>query len=400
MKIGLLGNGVVGGGVDIILKENAKAIKDKTGFKIEVSSILSLELSDDERIVDNIDKFLEREMSVVVEAMGGVEPAFTFVKKCILKGLSVVTSNKALICDKGVELFKLAKEKGVGLYYEASVGGVIPIIRVMRENLAQDNMLEIIGILNGTTNFIISQLLPEDGSKPMKLDAAIKKAQELGYAEADPTADVGGFDAARKIAILTSLATNKDVSMEAVETKGIMGISSKDIEYSRLIGYKIKLIARATIGKTTFLEVTPMLVADSNKLSHISGVTNAVCTRTDRAGEILLSGFGAGRFPTASAVVSDVLYAIEHTYKRVDGEYIKAPSHVDYGWSDNKLELTKVEDSISRYVFLVDKDCNIGLKVLRVIDDGNIVISDRITHKEARKLIEDYDIEWYMKAII
>lgn len=397
MKIGLLGYGVVGKGVDLLLQKNHDIVRRNSGFDIEVGAVLCLEKSDDPRITDDFEDFLKRDMTIVVEAMGGVEPAFTFVKRCLEAGHTVVTSNKALVCDKGPELFGIAKKNGVGFYYEASVGGVIPVIKTLKNNLSQDHVETVMGILNGTTNYIFSVMIPTDGSEPMNLEDAIKRAQELGYAEADPTADVGGHDAARKIAIITSLLTSKNVPLDRVSTEGILSVTDEDLAVCDASGYKIKLIAKADLGDKTGVEVAPMLVAPSNPLYSIDGVTNAVLTRSDMAGDILLTGAGAGRFPTASAVVSDVLYAAEHGYcLTADGEE-KKNGHVDYGWTTD--EPVYEPDMINRYI-AVCASAPENTEILAKYENNVIVLTGPMRASEAEKFRSETDAEYMRRAIV
>lgn len=312
-KIALLGHGVVGSGVMEILDKNAGVVARQAGEPVEVKYILDRRqfpgLAYSHRFVQDFDAVKnDPEISVVVEALGGLEPAFTWAKESILAGKSFVTSNKELVAAKGDELLAMAAEKGVYFLFEASVGGGIPILQPLRESLTANRITGIAGILNGTTNFILTGMF----QKGTSFDAALKQAQELGYAEADPTADVEGLDACRKICILASIAFGSHFSPEEVHTQGITKITEKDVVYTRRWGGAVKLIGRArrtAVGRAA-LEVAPMLVPDSCLLSHVDGVDNAIQVTGDMVGTTLFYGPGAGKLPTASAVVGDVVTAI------------------------------------------------------------------------------------------
>ena len=310
-KIAILGHGVVGSGVCEVLLSNQESILRRAGQPIEVKRILDL------RDFDNLpysDKFTKKfddilnddEISVVVEVMGGISPAFEFAQACLKKGKSVVTSNKELVADKGAKLLKLAKEYGTNFYFEASVGGGIPIIRPLHMCLAANEIDEIAGILNGTTNFILTKMIKEQ----MDFDSALKLAQDLGYAERNPSADVDGHDACRKICILASLAFGKHVHPEHVLTEGITTITLEDVAYANCWGGVIKLIGRASrIDASNKLQcmVSPAFVSSHSQLANIDDVFNGVLVRGNATGDVVFYGKGAGKLPTASAVVADVI---------------------------------------------------------------------------------------------
>jgi len=311
-KIALLGHGVVGSGVMEILERNASTVARQAGQEVEVKYIL------DRREFPGLDyahKFTKEflairddpEVSLVVEALGGVEPAFTWAKESILAGKSFVTSNKELVAAKGDILLAMAAEKRVHFLFEASVGGGIPILQPLRESLTGNRILEIAGILNGTTNFILTKMFREGAA----FADVLKQAQELGYAEADPTADVEGCDACRKICILASIAFGSHFYPEEVHTQGITKISPRDVAYAAKLGGAVKLIGRArrTASGKAALEVAPMLVPGDCLLSRVDGVYNAIQVTGDMVGTTLFYGPGAGKLPTASAVVGDVITA-------------------------------------------------------------------------------------------
>lgn len=309
-KIAVLGHGVVGSGVVEVIHTNKENIKKRAGQNIEVKKILDLrefpELSYSDKFTKNFDDIInDDEISVVVEVLGGVNPAYEFAKASLEKGKSVVTSNKELVAAKGAELLKIAKENHVNFFFEASVGGGIPIIRPMHQCLAANEINEIAGILNGTTNFILTKMIKEQ----MDFDTALKLAQDLGYAERNPSADVDGHDACRKICILASLAFGKQVNPDNVKTEGITKITLQDVEYADDFNSVIKLIGRAKRKQNGKIEcmVSPAFVLKNSQLASIDDVFNGVLVRGNATGDVVFYGKGAGKLPTASAVVADVI---------------------------------------------------------------------------------------------
>lgn len=313
-KIAILGYGTVGSGVYHVLDKNAPIVIEKAGEAIEVKRILDLrDFPGDpaEKLVTHEFTDIENdaEIDIVVETMGGTRPAYDFVKRSILAGKSVCTSNKALVADHGTELIRLAKEKGVHFFFEASVGGGIPILRPLSRCLVADELLSINGILNGTTNFILTKMADEGSS----YDDVLKEAQALGYAEADPTADVEGYDTCRKIAILTALAYGAQVDYEDITTEGISKITSEDIAYAKKMGRVIRLLgsSRREDGKLYAL-VAPFLLSAENPLYGVNGVFNAIMVTGNMLGEVMFYGQGAGKEATASAVVTDIVEAVKN----------------------------------------------------------------------------------------
>lgn len=332
MNVAIMGYGTIGSGVAEILERDADTIERRLGFPLKLKKILdNRDLSDTPVAgivtADYMEIVNDKDIDIVVETMGGVEPAFTFVKAMLEAGKHVTTSNKALVADKGPELMKLAKDKNVNFLFEAAVGGGIPIIRPLAVNLAGDEIDLIEGIVNGTTNFILTRM-KEDG---LAFDDALKEAQQLGYAEADPTNDIEGYDATRKIAILTSIAANKKVDFNEIPCKGITGITAKDIEYANKLHMHIKLLARAQrVGDTYSIEVAPFMIYDSHPLSMVTGVFNAICVRGNMLGDSMYYGSGAGKLPTASAVVGDIV------------DMARNSNHTMYTlWGDDKIDLCK-----------------------------------------------------------
>ncbi len=336
----MLGYGTVGSGVVEILRENAELIEKRAGEKIQVKSVLDLRDFPGDPVQDIIVHDFEEirndsEVQIVVETMGGLHPAYEFVKASLESGKSVCTSNKALVAAYGPELLKLAEEKNVNFLFEASVGGGIPIIRPLKVSLAPDEILGISGILNGTTNYILTEMA-ENGSD---FDSVLKDAQEKGYAEKDPTADVEGYDACRKIAILTSLAYGKQLDFEDIYTEGITKITDRDIQYAKELGAKIKIFGSSKkVGDKVSAMVAPKLITASHPLYSVDGVFNAILVTGNMVGDVMFYGQGAGKLATASAVVSDVIDEAKHT-----------AINMKTLWEPEKLALMPMEEVASHF---------------------------------------------------
>ena len=318
IAIAILGHGVVGSGVAEILRHNAEGVAAKAGDTLQLKRILDLRAFPDLPYADlfttDFNDILEdEEIRIVVETMGGLHPAYDFVKACLLAGKSVVTSNKELVAAKGDELLAIARENNLNFLFEASVGGGIPILRPLDQCLAANRVFEIAGILNGTTNFMLTKMIREN----MSFEDALALAQKLGYAERDPSADVGGHDACRKICILASLAFGKHVLPEQVHTEGITEVSLTDVQYAAACDSVIKLIGRAvrTEDGVTCL-VAPMILSRDNLLAGVDDVFNGIMVRGDSVGDVVFVGRGAGKLPTASAVVADVIDEAKHLHAR------------------------------------------------------------------------------------
>lgn len=319
LKIAIMGYGVVGSGVAALLKKNAGIIRENTGAELELKRILDIrDFENDEfsclMTKDFTDIENDDEIDVVVETMGGLNPAFDFVSRCLKKKKHVVSSNKELVAEKGSELLALAEEAGVNFLFEASVGGGIPIIRPLTRCLAGNRISALAGILNGTTNFIMTKMITERSD----FSEALALAQKLGYAEKDPTADVEGIDACRKICILASLAFGSHISPSCIHTEGITKITLSDVELAERFGYVIKLIAQAKMleNSKVAIMVSPALVKKSSMLSMVNDVFNACLVRGDQTGDVLLYGKGAGKSATASAVVGDIIDCSDNSEKR------------------------------------------------------------------------------------
>lgn len=339
-KIAVLGYGTVGSGVVEVLETNKDSITKRAGREIEVKSVLDLrDFPGDpiqEKIVHDVDVIInDPEIEVVVEVMGGVEPAFTFVKRALEAGKSVCTSNKALVAAHGPELLEMAKKRNLNFMFEASVGGGIPIIRPLNQSLTADEITKITGILNGTTNYILTKM-DKEGST---YEETLKEAQELGYAERNPEADVEGFDACRKIAILTSLAYGSIVKFEEIRTEGITKITTKDFKYAGKLGYVVKLLATSCKENDKVYAITaPFMINSTHPLYNVNDVLNGIYIHGNVIGNVMFFGAGAGKLPTASAVVADVVDCVKHKGKNVMTV-----------WSVEKLELGDADDEVRKF---------------------------------------------------
>ncbi len=340
IKIAILGYGTIGSGVVEVLRTNRESIAKRAGSEIEVKYILDLrDFPGDpmqEKVVHDYEVIAnDPEVQVVVEAMGGVEPAYTFVKRALLAGKNVTTSNKALVAKHGAELIAIAKEQSINFLFEASVGGGIPIIRPLNSSLTADEIEEITGILNGTTNYMLSKMTFEG----LEFDDVLKDAQSRGYAEADPTADIEGYDACRKIAILTSLVCGQQVDFEEIYTEGITKITATDIKYAKAMGRVIKLLA--TSRKTLdgyYAMVAPYMLSQQHPLYSVNDVFNAIFVHGNVLGDAMFYGSGAGKLPTASAVVADIVDIAKHLHK-----------NILISWNSRKMELVDCKKAKSRF---------------------------------------------------
>lgn len=312
INVAVLGFGTVGSGVVEII--NGKDFSGKTGQDINVKKVLDIRSFEGSPyghlVTADFESILnDDEISIVVETMGGTNPAYDFTKRSLLAGKSVVTSNKELVATHGTELLSIAKEKGVCYMFEASVGGGIPIIRPLGNCLAANDINWIMGILNGTTNYILTKMI-NDGES---FENALADAQAKGYAERNPAADVEGTDACRKIAILASLAFGKFVDSHKISTEGITNISLEDVKNAQSIGHSIKLIGQCKkVGDEVFAKVSPVMLPPSNALSDVEGVFNGILVNGSATGDVMFYGKGAGKMPTASAVVADVIDIVGH----------------------------------------------------------------------------------------
>ena len=340
MKIAVMGYGTIGSGVVDVLRINRDKIAQRAGEPIEVKYILDLRdfpgdpmenyiVHDYQTIVN------DPEIGIVVETMGGVEPAYTFVKAMLEADKQVATSNKNLVAAKGAELIKIAREHNVNFQFEASVGGGIPIIRPLNKCLTADEIEEITGILNGTTNYMLTKMADEGAD----FDAVLKDAQAKGYAEKDPTADIEGHDPCRKIAILTSLVCGQQVDFEDIHSEGITSITPEDFKYAEVMNRSIKLLASSRkAGGSYSCMVAPFMIDSNHPLSGVNGVFNGIFVHGNVLGDAMFYGSGAGKLPTASAVVADIVDMTKHKNTNI---------YID--WKPEKLELVDYKDSRNRF---------------------------------------------------
>ncbi len=343
IKIAIIGFGVVGSGVYEIIRQNAQEITRNANTPVDIKYILDIRdfssHPEANLFVNDINIIKDdKEVSIVVEAMGGVEPANTFTRIMLSSGKTVITSNKELVATYGDELFEIAKENGCAYFYEASVGGGIPIIRPLRNCLAANRVDSVSGILNGTTNYILTRMFQAGVS----FETALKEAQEKGYAEKDPTADVDGFDTGKKISILSSMINGEKINYADVHTEGIRSITVEDTEFARKFGYSIKLIGKCErIGEKFAVLVAPMLVSNSSLLSGIDDVFNGISVCGNMLGDALFYGRGAGKLPTASAVVADIIDAVRTKDLPFNPPWVK---------EDKKVLIPYEELTVSMYV--------------------------------------------------
>lgn len=345
IDIAILGYGTVGSGVVEVLKKNGESIKKRCGDQLNVKYILDLKDFPgdpmEDAIVHDYNIILnDPEVQIVVEVMGGVEPAHTFVKEALLKGKSVCTSNKELVAEHGAKLLELSKEKGLNFLFEASVGGGIPIIRPLNQSLTADEIEEITGILNGTTNYILTKMSNEGSN----FDTVLKEAQDMGYAERNPAADIEGHDSCRKIAILSSLAYGMQVDFEDIYTEGITNISDVDIKYAKALDASIKLLGTSKqIGDKVLAMVAPMMIKANHPLFSVNDVFNGIFVKGNVLGDVMFYGSGAGKLPTASAVVADVVDAAKHL-----------GTNIMTIWSHKKLNLYDIKQAEHKFFVRVD----------------------------------------------
>lgn len=341
INIAVLGYGTVGSGVVEVINTNHSSINRRAGEEINIKYVLDLRdfpgdpvqdiLVHDYEIIAN-----DPEVDIVVEVMGGIEPAYTFVKKALESGKSVCTSNKALVAKHGPELMEIARERDINFLFEASCGGGIPIIRALNSSLTADEIDEITGILNGTTNYMLYKMSTEG----CEFDTVLKEAQAKGYAEADPTADVEGYDACRKIAILSSLAYGKFLNYEDIYTEGITKITPEDMEYAKELGMTIKLLATSRkVGEDSFYAmVAPFLLGQQSPLFSVNDVFNGIFVHGNVLGDSMFYGSGAGKLPTASAVVADVVDEAKHLHR-----------NIMTNWSSRPLKLMDMKEVEGRF---------------------------------------------------
>ena len=347
VNIAVLGYGTVGSGVVEVIDTNGAGINQRIGEKLQVKYVLDLkDFPGDpvqEKIVHDFETIIQdEEINIVVEVMGGIEPAYTFVKRSLLAGKSVATSNKALVAKHGAELLSIAKEKNINFLFEASVGGGIPIIRPLNSSLTADEIEEITGILNGTTNYMLTKMFYEGAD----YDTVLKEAQANGYAERNPEADVEGYDACRKTATLSSLISGNQVDFEDIYCEGITKITTEDMKYAKAMGTTIKLLASSKRdGSRLHAIVAPCMLYPEHPLYNVNGVFNAIFVHGNVLGDAMFYGSGAGKLPTASAVVADVVDAAKHLNRNIMTM-----------WKQEKLTLEDKGDAKRRFFIRMKGD--------------------------------------------
>jgi len=343
IKIGMLGLGTVGTGVYKVLKSQQEEMLPKLGARVELKKILvrnvekaAAKVDDPSIITTNFEDIAnDPEIEIVVEVMGGKQPAMNYILACLDAGKNVVTANKDLVASEGKKILATAKRNGKDFLYEASVAGGIPIIRPVKQCLAANHITELMGIFNGTTNFILTKMSQEG----MEFGDALRLAQDMGYAEADPTADVEGYDACRKIAILTSLAYGQQVDYEDIYTEGITKITAEDFKYAKALGAAIKIFGTSRKeGNKLYAMVAPQMIQADNPLYAVNDVFNAICVTGNMLGDVMFYGKGAGKEATASAVVSDVVDAVKHMNVNVMTI-----------WEDEKQEVAPMDEMKNRF---------------------------------------------------
>ncbi len=340
IQVAIMGYGTIGSGVAEVLEVNSREVAASAGQEVALKYVLDLRDFPDSPVADKVIHDFQviaddPEVQVVVETMGGLNPSYPFVKASLEAGKHVVTSNKALVAAHGTELLQIAREKGVNFFFEASVGGGIPIIRTLYRCLPGEQVQEITGILNGTTNFILTKMAREGAT----FDNALKEAQELGYAERNPEADVEGHDTCRKIAILTAMATGREVNYQDIYTEGITGITDMDFRYAEKMETSVKLFGSSRIGENCVHGwVAPVMIGKEHPLYSVSDVFNGILVKGNMLGTSMYYGSGAGKLPTASAVVADIIEAAQN----VD-------CNVALGWNGQRLEIADMASSETRY---------------------------------------------------
>ncbi|HRR76481.1 MAG TPA: homoserine dehydrogenase [Ruminococcus sp.] len=377
VKFAVLGHGVVGSGVVELFYKNKNSIEKRAGTEMDIKYILDLRDFPDspykDKFTKNFNDILnDDEVTCVAECMGGVEPAFTFVKSCLEKGKSVATSNKELVAEKGDILLKAAKAHNCNFFFEASVGGAIPIIRPLHRCLAANDITKVAGILNGTTNFILTKMYNDN----MPFEEALALAQKLGYAEKDPTADIEGHDACRKICIISSLVFGKHVYPKSVYTKGISKIQLSDVAAADVLGYAIKLVATVTHQPNGKIlpAVMPMLVSHENIMAGVNDVFNAVLVYGDGIDQAMFYGRGAGKLPTASAVMGDVIEAAKHKITVFSQSWES---------SDNDSFVDDIDNFTSRWYFRVPAGSDTPEGSYEHEDGISFITEDKLTFTQA-----------------
>lgn len=386
VKIALLGLGNIGSGVWKILNTNKKEIRRRSGYDIEVAKILVRDKSKARNVevpesilTSSFEEIINDDsIRIVVELMGGVDPAKDYMMRAIKNKKHVVTANKFVLATHGNELLEAAKEEGVMIYYEASVAGGIPIIHGISESLTANKIVEILGIINGTTNYILTKMSQEG----MEFDDALKEAQAKGYAEADPTSDIEAYDAMYKLAILSSLSFGSRVHVESIYREGITAIKSIDIQYAREFGYVIKLLA---IGKEVDgeleLRVHPVMIPSTHPLANVNDAFNAIFIKGNAVGDLMLYGRGAGDLPTGSAVVGDIISVLRNDIDDL------TPSDNNHG--NSQLKVQSMDDTICKYYlrFTVNDTPGTLGEIAAIFGNNNVSLASVIQKGKANEVV-------------
>jgi len=394
IQVAIMGYGTIGSGVAEILERNQAQIAAAAGQQVALKYVLDLRdfpgSPVEDRVVHDF-KMIEKdpEVSVVVETMGGLNPSYPFVKAALMAGKHVTTSNKALVAAHGTELLAIAREKHVNFMFEASTGGGIPIIRSLYRSMAGEQIQEITGILNGTTNYILTKMDQEGAS----FDSVLKEAQELGYAERNPEADVEGYDTCRKLAILTAMAVGREVDYEDIYTEGITRITDKDFRYAEKIGALVKLFGSSRIDADgVHAWVAPVMIGKDHPLYGVSDVYNGILVRSNMLGVSMFYGSGAGKLPTAAAVVADIIEIGQNL-----------DTHVLIGWNDERQQIADMGTASFRYFVRIAGDAAakaagvehaFGKAEVIQIDDSDefAVLTAKMSEAEFRKRATELDV--------
>lgn len=393
VNIAVMGYGTVGSGVVEVVNTNGARINQRIGDELNIKYVLDLrDFPEDpvqEKIVHDFETIInDDEIKIVVEVMGGIEPAYTFVKRCLQAGKSVATSNKALVAKHGAELLSIAEENNINFLFEASVGGGIPIIRPLNSSLTADEIEEITGILNGTTNYMLTKMFYEGAD----YDTVLKEAQANGYAERNPEADVEGHDTCRKIAILTAMATGKEVDYEDIYTEGITRITDIDFKYAEKMGTSVKLFGTSRIKDGRVLAyVAPVMINKTSPLYSVNDVFNGILVKGNMLGTSMFYGSGAGKLPTGSAVVADIIEAAQNLKR-----------NVPMGWTGEKQAIESMDQAQFRYFVRVagsyrnkEQDVKSAFGQVEVIElygmDEFAFLTAQMTEGEFKKGAVSYD---------
>lgn len=399
-KIAILGYGIVGGGLIELIDKNRE--KNRLSDSIEITSILvknkekHINKSHNEVITTDVEEFFSADSNIIIEVMGGLNPSYIYVKRALEDKKHVVTANKDLIAEHGEELFQIANENGVALKFEAAVAGGIPIIKPLTESLCGNEIKNIKAILNGTTNFILTKM----GEENLDYEEALKEAQELGFAEANPEADVMGYDPARKLAILSTLAFNKKVDWKKIYTEGITKLDSKDFKYADKLNCKIKLVAESSIDNNgAYAAVKPVLVDNDSILAKINNEFNVVILNGDAVGEVAFTGKGAGKLPTGTAVYSDVIDIVNDRYTKITA-FSSEKANVNHLLEGEYKALLRINT--------LDKDdvinTSIGIfestEVLSGVEDAEVALFIKSNSEETiNKFVREISDKPYVKTI-